>query len=99
MKYYNMVSNSEAKYLLNSTTGLLKKREGNVQSSYNIDVDIFKALCKHRMIVQDSSFEHARKSQDGDAYVLNSNIKITLGEGALWLVGDEFKKVELKFVG
>lgn len=94
-----MVSKSESKYLLNSVTGLIEKREGNVQSSYNIDVEIFKVLRDRKIIVQDSSFEHARKSQDGDAYVLNRNIKITLGEGVLWLVGDEFKNVELKFVG
>lgn len=99
MKYYNKVSGSEAKHLLNSDTGLIENGSPTQQNSYNVSKEIFNALNNSGVIVEDPSFDYSRKSNDGSAYVLSADAKLTLGSSVLWLIGEEFNGVKNKFIG
>lgn len=94
-----MVSKSEAKYLLNSDTGLIEDGSPKQQNSYNISKEIFNALKDNGVIVENPNFEYSRKSSDGAAYILSEDSKLTLGDGILWLIGEDYKEVENKFIG
>lgn len=87
---------SETKYYIDEKGNI--KIGGGGQSSYNLPSDFFEVAKEKGVIVQDGSIDYKRKKDDGAPYVVSKNYKFKLGEGVIWLIGNEFKKRNNKFI-
>lgn len=96
-KFEKIISTSEGKYYIDTTSDKIVNGGGG-QSSYNIPTEFFDYAKTRGILVADSGFEYARK-KDGDAYLLNKDYKLNLGEGVLWLIGKEYKNKNNKIIG
>lgn len=94
MKYYRVVKKSQAKNYISGNK--LIKSDG-AQASYNLPKEFF-LYAKDKGVLVETSMDYPRKYDDGNAYILNSNYKFKLGQGVLWLIGEEYKKIENKFI-
>ena len=94
MKYYRVVKKSQAKNYISGNK--LIKSDG-AQASYNLPKEFF-LDAKDKGVLVETSMDYPRKYDDGNAYILNSNYKFKLGQGVLWLIGEEYKKIENKFI-
>lgn len=97
MEYKKIVTRSEAKYLINSNKKDIELGGGG-QASYNLPIDFFNEAIEYDVLQKDSNINHDRKSKDGDAYVLGKDYKLELGKGILWLIGEEYKDRNNKFI-
>ena len=91
------VSNSEASYIMNQK-GYIVKKEKNVQSSYNICKSCFNILIEKKVLVINDDVESKRKKQDIHTYVLNNDCTLQLGNNILWIIGEEYRDRENKFI-
>lgn len=98
MKYTKLISSSEAKYYINKGENEILKTNKNSQGSYNLPVEFLEAAIEKNVLVKDSSIDYARKEIDGDAFVVSDDYKFKLGQGALWLIGEDYTKVNNKFI-
>ena len=98
MKYTKLISSSEARYYINKGENEILKTVKNSQGSYNLPSEFLEAAREKNILVQDPSIDYARKSTDGDAFVLSKEYKFKLGKGALWLIGEDYSKVNNKFI-
>lgn len=96
-KFEKIISASEGKYYIDTKSEKIVIGGGG-QSSYNIPTEFFEYAKENGILVADSGFEYARK-QDGDAYVLNEDYKLSFGDGVLWLIGSEYKGKKNKIIG
>ncbi|GAA0089495.1 AAA family ATPase [Clostridium perfringens] len=87
---------SETKYYIDEKGNI--KNGGGAQSSYNLPKDFFDVAKEKGVIVQDKDMRYKRKEDDGAPYVLAKSYKFKLGNGVLWLIGDEFAKRNNKFI-
>lgn len=94
MKYHRVVKKSQAKNYISGNK--LIKSDG-AQASYNLPKEFF-LYAKDKGVLVETSMDYPRKYDDGNAYILNSNYKFKLGQGVLWLIGEEYKKIENKFI-
>ena len=94
MKYYRVVKKSQAKNYISGNK--LIKSDG-AQASYNLPKEFF-LDAKDKGVLVETSMDYPRKYDDGNAYILNSNYEFKLGQGVLWLIGEEYKKIENKFI-
>lgn len=94
MKYYRVVKKSQAKNYISGNK--LIKSDG-AQASYNLPKEFF-LDAKDKGVLVETSMDYPRKYDDGNAYILNSNYKFKLGQGVLWLIGEEYKNIENKFI-
>ena len=94
MKYYRVVKKSQAKNYISGNK--LIKSDG-AQASYNLPKEFF-IDAKDKGVLVETSMDYPRKYDDGNAYILNSNYKFKLGQGVLWLIGEEYKNIENKFI-
>lgn len=92
------ISVSEAKYIIDSKNSSIIYDNTKIQSTYNIPERFFHAVEENNILVENSNFEYSRKSTDGNAYVLADNYRLKLGLGIIWLIGDEYKTKENKFI-
>lgn len=97
MEYSKYISGSEAKYFISENNSSIKVG-GGAQSSYNLPVDFLEDAKGKNIIIQDSNIDYDRKSKDGDAYVLQKDYTFKLGQGVLWLIGEEYNNIENKFI-
>lgn len=91
------ISASEANYSVDILKNSIISGRGG-QSSYNIPNDFFEEATQKCILIQDENFQYSRKEKDGNAYVLSSNYRFELGENILWLIGNEYKNKENKFI-
>ena len=96
MEFNKLISSVEAKYYLNRDEIL--KNQNNVQSSYNLPSEFFKYAKSKNILIEDASINYVRKSVDGNAFVLQSDYIFKLGQGVLWLIGEEYRNIENKFI-
>lgn len=96
MKYSKEISKSEAKYFISSENTI--KSGGGGQSSYNLPTKFFNYAKEQGILIEDRTVDHARKIKDGNAFVLSNDYKFKLGEGVLWLIGEEYGRCENKFI-
>ena len=96
MEFNKRISSVEAKYYLKE--GRILKNQNNIQSSYNLPSEFFKYAKSKNILIEDSSINYARKSIDGNAFVLQSDYIFKLGQGVLWLIGEEYKEIKNKFI-
>lgn len=67
------------------------------QSSINISKDFYE-YAKANEIIIESDIDHARKSKDGNAYILK-DYDLKLGDGIILLIGEKYRECENKFIG
>lgn len=91
-----VISTAEAKYLINE--GNIVSKPGTNQGSYNLDSSFCKYVEKENILVEDPNLDYPRKEEDGNAYVLNEEYSLELGEGVLWLIGKEYSRRNNKFI-
>ena len=91
------ISKSEATYLRNSL-GIIEKKNGKLQNSYNLKKQAFKELEDTGIMVADSSFLYKRKIMDGYIYVVNKEYTFRLGYSILWIIGEIYRDRENKFI-
>ena len=96
MEFNKLISSVESKYYLNR--GEILKNQNNVQSSYNLPSEFFKYAKSKNILIEDASINYVRKSVDGNAFVLQSDYIFKLGQGVLWLIGEEYRNIENKFI-
>lgn len=96
MESKKFISSSESKYYINENKVL--KNLKNDQGSYNLPTDFFEHATSKNILIQDPSFDYYRKNKDGNAFVLQKDYTFKLGQGVLWLIGEEYDKIENKFI-
>jgi hypothetical protein len=97
MEYKKIISGSEARYFINADENNIKSG-GGTQGSYNLPVDFLDTAKENNVLVQDPSVDYARKGKDGDAYVLDKEYTFKLGQGVLWLIGEEYDNKQNEFI-
>lgn len=97
MKFTKLISGSEAKYFINANENNIKLG-GGTQGSYNLPIEFLEEARVQNVLIQDHSISYARKNKDGDAYVLQEEYVFKLGQGALWLIGEEYNNDNNKFI-
>ena len=98
MEYIKELGNCEGRYYLDENDGSIKRNQSNEQSSYNLPNDFFRDALNKKVIIEDPSINHCRKSIDGNAYVVNSDYKFKLGQGVIWLIGEKYNNDKNKFI-
>ena len=97
MEYKKIISGSEAKYFINSNENNIKSC-GGAQGSYNLPVEFLDYARDHNVLIQDPSIDYARKDKDGNAFVIQEEYTFKLGQGVLWLIGEEYDNNRNKFI-
>lgn len=97
MKYTKEISMSEAKYFINSNDNKINLGGGK-QGSYNLPIEFFEDAKKYEVLIEDSDIDYCRKKTDGNAFIINDQYSFKLGNGVLWLIGDEYEKKDNKFI-
>lgn len=98
MEYTKLISKSESRYYIEEGENKILKAEKNSQASYNLPKKFFTYAKEKEILVKDSTIEYERSGDDGDAYVVSTQYKFKLGQGALWLIGEDFSKRNNKFI-
>lgn len=98
MEYTKKISTSEAKYYINYDNKNSIASGGGGQSSYNLPSEFLEYTLEHNILKQDPNLDYSRKNDDGDAYVLNDEYSFKLGNGILWLIGNNYDKIDNKFI-
>ena len=95
ISYKKDIKHSDAKYMI--IEDKLVKSNGGGQWSYNIPVDFFDDLKEKEILIKQST-DSSRQKIDGDGYVIDEKYTFQLGSGTLWIIGEEFKKKNNKFI-
>lgn len=97
MEFTKLISKSEAKYYIDSSNKI--NSGGGAQSSYNLPSNFLEEAMKNNVLIQDPNIEYAKKSENGNAYVITDEYTFILGKGVLWLIGEEYNNKNNKFIG
>ena len=97
MEYIKLISTSEAKYFIDENDKTIKVG-GGAQASYNLPSGFLEYAKSKNILIEDSNIEYARRKNDGNAFVLHSDYTFKLGHGVLWLIGEEYRNIENKFI-
>lgn len=98
MKYTKLISGSEAMYKINNSENKILQISKNTQGSYNLPIEFYEVAKEKHVLVENPSIDYARKNKDGAAYVVTDTYKFKLGQGILWLIGDEYNNKNNKFI-
>ena len=95
-----IISASEAKYKIEKDT---ITSSGGAQASYNLEQKFVDYVIKENILIENPDLNFYRTKNDIQVlvhqYVLNEeNYKFKLGSGILWLIGDEYKDINNKFI-
>ena len=97
MEYTKIISGSEAKYYINKNENKVELG-GGAQGSYNLPTEFLEAAKVSDVLIQDPSIQYSRKIKDGNAFVLQEEYTLKLGQGVLWLIGEEYNNNKNKFI-